>query len=159
MTSDARRLPPGADIEEDHMRNRQLVAAWVFEKGQKDNVIVREERNGKTYYDIRDYAKLRELFGQLLSEIQRIKSEGDFNAAHDLVENYGVKTDAATGQQVKDRYAALPTKPYSGFVQPKLVAVKDASGKITDVKVELELDFVQQMLRYGKEYSFLPVNN
>ena len=154
-----RRLPPGADIEEDHMRNRQLVAAWVFEKGQKDNVIVREERNGKTYYDIRDYAKLRELFGQLLSEIQRIKSEGDFNAAHDLVENYGVKTDAATGQQVKDRYAALPTKPYSGFVQPKLVAVKDASGKITDVKVELELDFVQQMLRYGKEYSYLPVNN
>lgn len=154
-----RRLPPGADIEEDHMRNRQLVAAWAFEKGKKDNVIVREERNGKTYYDIRDYAKLRELFGQLLSEIQRIKSEGDYNAAHELVETYGVKTDAATGKQVKARYAALPTKAYSGFVQPKLVAVKDAAGNITDVKVELELDFVQQMLRYGKEYSFLPVNN
>ena len=154
-----RRLPAGADIEEDHMRNRQLVAAWAFEKGKKDKVIVREERNGKTYYDIRDYAKLRVLFGQLLSEIQRIKSEGDYDAAHDLVETYGVKTDAATGKQVKNRYAALPTKAYSGFVQPKLVAVKDASGKVTDVKVERETDFVQQMLRYGKEYGFLPVNN
>jgi len=154
-----RRIPAGADIEEDHMRNRQLVAAWAFEKGKKDNVIAKVERNGKTYYDIRDYAKLRELFGQLLSEIQRIKSEGDYQAAHDLVETYGVKTDAATGKQVKSRFAILPTKAYSGFVQPKLVAVKDASGKIIDVKVERELDFVQQMLRYGKEYSFLPVNN
>lgn len=154
-----RRLPPGADIEEDHMRNRQLVAAWAYEKGKKDNVIAKVERNGETYYDIRDYAKLRTLFGQLLAEMQRIKSEGDYQAAHDLVENYGVKTDAATGKQVKARYANLPTKAYSGFVQPKLVAVKDASGKITDVKVERETDFVQQMMRYGKEYSFLPVNN
>jgi dipeptidyl-peptidase-3 len=154
-----RRIPAGADIEEDHMRNRQLVAAWAYEKGKKDNVIAKVERNGKTYYDIRDYAKLRELFGQLLAEMQRIKSEGDYQAAHDLVENYGVKTDATTGKQVKDRYAILPTKAYSGFVQPKLVAVKDAGGKITDVKVERELDFVKQMLRYGKEYSFLPVNN
>ncbi|GAB4496169.1 MAG: dihydrofolate reductase [Saprospiraceae bacterium] len=154
-----RRIPSGADIEEDHMRNRQLVAAWAYEKGKKDNVIAKVERNGKTYYDIRDYAKLRDLFGQLLSEIQRIKSEGDYQAAHDLVETYGVKTDGAIGRQVKNRYANLPTKPYSGFVQPKLVAVKNASGKITDVKVERELDFVQQMLRYGKEYSFLPVNN
>jgi dipeptidyl-peptidase-3 len=154
-----RRLPAGADIEEDHMRNRQLVAAWAFEKGKKDNVIAKEVRNGKTYYDIKDYAKLRELFGQLLSEIQRIKSEGDFKAARDLVEGYGVKTDAAIGAEVKARYAALPTKAYSGFVQPKLVAVKDAAGNITEVKVEKELDFVQQMLRYGKEYSFLPVKN
>ncbi len=154
-----RRLPPGHDIEEDHMRNRQLVAAWAFDKGKADNVIVKEVRNGKTYYDIKDYAKLRVLFGQLLSEIQRIKSEGDFNAAKALVEGYGVKTDAATGTEVKARYAALPTKAYSGFVQPKLVAVKDAAGNITDVKVEKELDFVQQMLRYGKEYSFLPIKN
>jgi dipeptidyl-peptidase-3 len=95
----------------------------------------------------------------LLSEIQRIKSEGDYKAAHDLVETYGVKTDAAIGKQVRERYAKLPTKPYSGFVQPRLVAVKDASGKITDVRVESELDFTQQMLRYGKEYSFLPANN
>jgi len=159
MLQQLRRLPAGHDIEEDHMRNRQLVAAWAFEKGKADNVIVKEVRNGKTYYDIKDYAKLRVLFGQLLSEIQRIKSEGDFKAARALVEGYGVKTDAATGTEVKARYAALPTKAYSGFVQPKLVAVKDASGNITDVKVEKELDFVQQMLRFGKDYSFLPVKN
>jgi dipeptidyl-peptidase-3 len=154
-----RRLPAGADIEEDHMRNRQLVAAWAVEKGKADNVIVKEMRNGKTYYDIRDYAKLRVLFGQLLAEIQRIKSEGDYNAAETLVETFGVKTDAATGAEVKKRYAALPTKAYSGFVQPRLVAEKDANGNIIDVKVERELDFVKQMLRYGKEYSFLPVKN
>ncbi len=159
MLQQLRRLPAGHDIEEDHMRNRQLVAAWAFEKGKADNVIVKEVRNGKTYYDIKDYAKLRVLFGQLLSDIQRIKSEGDFKAARALVEGYGVKTDAATGTEVKARYAALPTKAYSGFVQPKLVAVKDASGNITDVKVEKELDFVQQMLRFGKDYSFLPVKN
>ncbi len=159
MLQQLRRLPAGHDIEEDHMRNRQLVAAWAFDKGKADNVIVKEVRNGKTYYDIKDYAKLRVLFGQLLSEIQRIKSEGDFKAARDLVEGYGVKTDAATGTEVKARYAALPTKAYSGFVQPKLVAVKDAAGNITDVKVEKELDFVQQMLRYGKDYSFLPIKN
>jgi dipeptidyl-peptidase-3 len=154
-----RRLQPGHDIEEDHMRNRQLVAAWALEKGKADNVIVKNMRNGKTYYDIRDYAKLRVLFGQLLSELQRIKSEGDFNAARDLVETYGVKTDAETGKQVKARYASLPTKAYSGFVQPKLVAVKNTSGKITDIRIERETDFVKQMLRYGKEYGFLPSVN
>ena len=141
------------------MRNRLLVSAWVFEKGMADSVVVKEVRNGKTYLDIRDYAKLRELFGQLLSEIQRIKSEGDFAAARALVEGYGVKVDPKLVSEVKARYAALPTKAYSGFVQPRLVAVTDASGKITDVKVETELDFVKQMLRYGKEYSFLPVKN
>lgn len=150
-----RRIQPGDDIEEDHMRNRQLVAAWAFDKGKKDSVIVQVVRDGKTYYDIRDYAKLRTLFGELLSEIQRIKSEGDFRAARLLVETYGVKTDVATVKQVKSRYAALPTKAYSGFVQPRLVAVRDASGNITDVKVQVETDFVQQMLRYGREYSFL----
>ncbi|MEO6039470.1 MAG: dihydrofolate reductase, partial [Saprospiraceae bacterium] len=154
-----RRLQPGNNIEEDHMRNRQLVGAWVFEKGQKDGVIVKEVRNGKIYYDIHDYAKLRVLFGQLLSEIQRIISEGDFKAGSTLVESYGVKADAETIKQVKTRYAGLPTKPYSGFVQPKLVATRDANGHITDVKAEIETDFVQQMLRFGKEYSFLPVNN
>ncbi|MFN4080203.1 MAG: dipeptidyl-peptidase 3 family protein [Saprospiraceae bacterium] len=154
-----RRLQPGQNIEEDHMRNRQLVAAWAFEKGQKDGVIARVERNGKTYYDIRDYDKLRDLFGQLLREIQRIKSEGDFAAAKALVEGYGVKADQAIVQQVRERYAKLPTKPYSGFVQPKLVAIRDKDGKITDVKVEREFNFVQQMLRYGKEYAFLPIYN
>lgn len=154
-----RRLPAGADIEEDHMRNRQMVAAWAFEKGKADQVIVKVMRNGKTFYDIRDYEKLRDLFGQLLAITQRIKSEGDFNAARDMVETYGVKTDKATGNEVKVRYAALPTKAYSGFVQPKLVAKKDANGNIIAVNVERELDFVKQMLRYGKEYSFLPIKN
>jgi dipeptidyl-peptidase-3 len=135
------------------------VAAWAIEKGKADKVIVKAVRNGKTFYDIRDYAKLRVLFGQLLAEIQRIKSEGDYKAAEALVETYGVKTDKATGAEVKKRFAALPTKAYSGLVQPKLVAVKDASGKIIDVKVEREFDFVKQMLRYGKQYSFLPVKN
>jgi dipeptidyl-peptidase III len=150
-----RRLQPGENIEEDHMRNRQLIAAWAFEKGQKDNVITKEVRNGKVYYDVKDYVKLRELFGQLLSELQRIKSEGDYNAARELVETYAVKVDGELVKQVKSRYASLPTKPYSGFVQPRLVAVKDAAGNITDVKVEQENDFVQQMLRFGREYSFL----
>jgi dipeptidyl-peptidase-3 len=154
-----RRLQPGHDIEEDHMRNRQLVAAWALDKGQAEQVVAKVERDGKTYYDIRDYAKLRTLFGQLLAEIQRIKSEGDFKAAQALVEGYGVKTDAATGQQVRARYASLPTKAYSGFVQPRLVAVRDANGNITEVRVERELDFVQQMLRYGREYAFLPIYN
>lgn len=154
-----RRIKPGDDLEEDHMRNRQLVAAWAFEKGKADNVIVQVERDGKTYFNIQDYAKLRDLFGQLLREIQRIKSEGDFAAAKALVEGYGVKTDAALVSQVKNRYASLPTKAYSGFVQPRLVAVTDDKGNITDVKVETETDFLQQMLRFGKQYSFLPVKN
>lgn len=159
LVQQLRRIPPGADLEEDHMRNRHLVAAWAFEKGTKDGVIAKETRDGKVYYDIRDYAKLRDLFGQLLREIQRIKSEGDFKSAKALVEGYGVKVDAELVKQVKARYAKLPTKPFSGFVQPKLVAVKDASGNVKDVKVEIETDFVQQMLRYGREYSFLPVYN
>ena len=154
-----RRIQPGDNLEEDHMRNRLLVAAWVYEKGQADKVIVKEVRNGKTYIDIKDYVKLRALFGQLLAEIQRIKSEGDFTAARDLVENYGVKVDPNLVREVKSRYAILPTKAYSGFVQPRLVPVMDAGGKITDVKVEIETDFVKQMLRYGKAYSFLPIEN
>ncbi|MGI9159364.1 MAG: dipeptidyl-peptidase 3 family protein, partial [Saprospiraceae bacterium] len=149
-----RRIQPGDDLEEDHMRNRQLVAAWAFEKGKAKNVIAKVERNGKTYYDIRDYAALRELFGQLLRDIQRIKSEGDYEAAHELVEGFGVQVDPKMVEQVRARYAGLPTKAYSGFVQPKLTPVLDAKGNITDVKVEVETDFVKQMLRYGKEYSF-----
>lgn len=159
MIQQLRRIQPGDNIEEDHMRNRLLVASWVFEKGKAENVVVKEVRDGKTYLDIRDYAKLRVLFGQLLSEIQRIKSEGDFTAASKLVEAYGVKVDAALVKEVKARYSTLPTKAYSGFVQPRLVPVTDAKGNITDIKVETELDFVKQMLRYGKEYGFLPVYN
>ena len=154
-----RRINPGDDLEEDHMRNRQLVAAWAFEKGAEENVIEKVERDGKTYYDIKDYTKLRDLFGQLLREIQRIKSEGDYESANALVEGYGVKVNPEDVKQVKARYASLNTKAYSGFVQPKLVPVMGEDGSITDVKVEVETDFIKQMLRYGKEYNFLPVNN
>lgn len=159
LVQQLRRLKPGQNLEEDHMRNRHLVASWAFEKGQKDGVISREVREGKVFYDIKNYEKLRLIFGDLLREIQRIKSEGDFKSAKALVEGYGVKVDAELVKQVKSRYSVLPTKPFSGFVQPKFVAVKDASGNITDVKIEVETDFVQQMLRFGKEYSFLPVVN
>jgi dipeptidyl-peptidase-3 len=154
-----RRIQPGDNLEEDHMRNRQLVAAWAFEKGEKEGAITREKRNGKTYYDIKDYAKMRVYFGALLREIQRIKSEGDFAAARALVEGYGVKVPAEMVTEVKTRYKSLPGKPYSGFVQPRLVPVRDAQGNITDVKVEIETDFKKQMLRYGKEYAFLPIYN
>ncbi len=154
-----RRIQPGDNLEEDHMRNRQLVAAWVLEKGAAEKVVVMEKRNGKTYIEIKDYDKLRALFGRLLAEIQRIKSEGDFAAGRDLVETYGVKVDPELVREVRGRYASLPTKPYSGFVQPRLVPVMDPGGKITDVKVEVETDFVKQMLRYGKAYAFLPVRN
>ena len=154
-----RRINPGDNLEEDHMRNRHLVASWVFEKGKAENVVHREVRNGKTYLDIRDYAKLRALFGQLLAEIQRIKSEGDFEAARQLVEGYGVKVDAELVKEVKNRFSKLPTKPYSGFVQPRFVAIKDGRDEIIDVKLQWETDFVKQMLRYGKEYGYLPFNN
>ncbi len=154
-----RRIQPGQNLEQDHMRNRHLVSSWVLERAQADSAVVKVVRDGKTYIDIRNYARVRQLFGQLLAEVQRIKSEGDFNAARQLVETYGVRVEAELVQQVRDRYAHLPTKPYSGFVQPRLVAVKDAQGNLVDVRAEVETDFVQQMLRYGREYSFLPVRN
>jgi dipeptidyl-peptidase III len=159
MLTQLRRIKPGNDIEEDHMRNRLLVSQWAIEKGQKDNVITKEVRNGKTYYDIKDYAKLRVIFGQLLTEIQRIKSEGDFKSAKAMVEKYAVKVPAEMVIEVRNRFSALPTKPFGGFVQPRLVPTLDANGNVTDVKVEIEYDFVKQMLRFGKEYSFLPTYN
>ncbi len=159
MMQQLRRLPLGANIEEDHMRNRQMVAKWCYEKGQKDGVIAMEKRNGKTYFDIKDYAKLRVLFGQLLSGIQRIKSEGDFEAGKALVEGYGVKVDPELHKEVKARFAALPNKPFSGFTQPELVPVTDAAGKIIDVKVNPVTNFLQQQLDFGKNWAFLPVFN
>jgi dipeptidyl-peptidase III len=159
LLTQLRRIKPGGNIEEDHMRNRLLVSQWAFEKGQKDNVITKEIRNGKTYYDIKDYAKLREIFGQLLREIQRIKSEGDFKSAKAMVETYGVKVPAEMVTEVRNRFSALPTKPFGGFLQPRLVPTMDKDGNITDVKVEVEYDFVKQMLRLGKDYSFLPIYN
>lgn len=152
------RLKLGDNIEEAHMRNRQLVAKWVFEKGKANRVVEMIKKDGKTYVRVNDYVQLQSLFGQLLREIQRIKSEGDFTAGKNLVENYGVKVDAVLHKEVLERYAKLNVKPYRGFIQPKLVAVMEGD-KITDVKVEYPTSFFAQMMDYGKNYSFLPVQN
>jgi dipeptidyl-peptidase-3 len=152
------RLKPGEQLEESHMRNRQTNARWAYEKGKKDNVVEFIKKDGKTYVRINDYKKLRELFGQLLREIQRIKSEGDFNAGKDLVETYGVRVDQALHQEVLERYKKLNVKPYRGFIQPKLVAVMDGDN-ITDVKIEYPTSFFAQMMEFGKQYSYLPVKN
>jgi dipeptidyl-peptidase-3 len=152
------RLKPGEQLEEAHMRNRQMNAMWVYEKGKTDNVVEFVKNNGKTYVRINDYNKLRTLFGQLLKEIQRIKSEGDYAGGKNLVETYGVKVNAALHKEVLQRYAGLNVKPYRGFIQPKLVPVMDGD-KITDVKIEYPQSFFQQMIEYGKQYSFLPVKN
>lgn len=152
------RLKLGDNIEEAHMRNRQLVAAWVFEKGQKENVISKVKQNEKTYFVVNDYTKLKVLFGELLKEIQRIKSQGDYKAGKNLVENYGVKVDKAMHKEVLDRYAKLNFAPYAGFIQPKLVPVMEGN-KIKDVKIEYPKDFTEQMMYYGKNYGLLPVVN
>lgn len=152
------RIKFGNNIEESHMRNRQMVAGWAFEKGKKDNVIEKIVKDGKTYFVVNDYNKLRVLFGDLLRELQRIKSQGDYKAGHDLIENYGVKLDPALHKEVLDRYAKLKIAPYSGFIQPKLIPViKD--GKIIDVKIEYPTNFLNQMLEYGKNYGLLPAIN
>ncbi len=145
-------------LEEAHMRNRQLVAAWAFEKGAADSVIVKKQKDGKSYFVINNYEKLRVLFGDLLREIQRIKSEGDFKAGKDLVENYGVKVDPEIHKEVLERFSKLGIAPYKGFIQPRLVPVMDGD-KIKDVKIEYPANFLEQMLNYGKNYSFLPVIN
>lgn len=152
------RLKQGDQLEEAHMRNRQLNAKWVFEKGKPENVVGFVKKDGKTYIRINDYNKLRSLFGQLLREIQRIKSEGDFNAGKNLVEGYGVKVDPVLHREVLQRYATLNAKPYRGFIQPKLVPVMNGEN-ITDVRIEYPQSFYQQMIEYGKNYSFLPIKN
>ncbi len=152
------RLKLGDNIEEAHMRNRQMVAAWVYEKGKAGNVIEKKVEKGKTYFVVNDYLKLRSLFGDLLKEIQRIKSQGDYKAGRDLIENYGVKVDPALHKEVLERYKKLGMAPYQGFIQPKLIPVM-VEGKITDVKVEYPTNFMNQMLEYSKNYSYLPVEN
>jgi dipeptidyl-peptidase-3 len=159
LLTQLRRLKPGEIIEEAHMRNRAWVSRWVLEKGAAENVIAVVQRDGKTYYDIQDYDKLRILFGDLLKEVQRIKSQGDYEAAKNLVENYGVQVDAAIHQEVLARSEKLNIPPYSGFVNPVLVPVTDESGNIIDVKVEYGHSFTEQMLYYSKNYSFLPEYN
>jgi|TARA_B110000046_G_scaffold121015_1_gene127653 dipeptidyl-peptidase-3 len=153
LMAQLRRLDLGDEIEEAHMRNRQLVAGWVYEKGQAENIIEKKVKEGKTYFVINDYDKLQILFGDLLKEIQRIKSEGDYEAGMALVENYGVKVDPVIHQEVLDRSAKLNIPPYGGFINPKLVKV-EKDGKIIDIKVEYPNDFTKQMMEYGKEYSF-----
>ncbi len=149
------RINLGDDIEEDHMVNRQWVSSWIFEKGMSDKVIEKVERDGKTYYNINDYKKLRELFGQLLQETQRIKSEGDFKAAQDLVEGYGVKVDQKLHAEVLERNSVFKSAPYSGFVNPELVAEMNDAGEIVNVTIVQPGSFAGQMMSYSKNYGFL----
>ena len=154
------RIQPGNTVEEAHMRNRQLIARWVFEKGAADQVVELVKKDGKTYVVVNDYEKVRQLFGKLLAEIQRIKSTGDFAAARALVEDYAVKVDPVLHAEVLERYKKLNLAPYKGFVNPKYEVVTDANGTITDVKVSYDEGYAEQMLRYSKDYSPLPsVNN
>jgi dipeptidyl-peptidase-3 len=153
-----RRVKLGDDIEEAHMRNRQLIAAWAFETGQDDNVIEKVERDGKHYFVINDYNALRDIFASQLREIQRIKSEGDYEAGKALVETYGVKVDRAMHEQVLERVEPLNIAPYKGFIQPRLVAVEN-NGEIIDVKIEPMENFVDWMLESEDRFSFLPVSN
>lgn len=152
------RINLGSNIEESHMRNRQLIAKWVYEKGKAENVIEKKTKDGKTYFVINDYNKLRSLFGELLKEVQRIKSEADYKAAKDLVENYGVIVDVDIHKEVKSRWEKLNIAPYAAFINPKLVPVME-NGKIIDVKVEYPADFTEQMMEYAKNYSFLNPRN
>lgn len=151
------RLNVGDDVEEAHMRNRQWVSAWAFEKGQKDNVIEKIVRDGKTYYNINDYDKLHDLFGQLLRETQRIKSEGDYKAVEDLVENYGVKVNQDLHKEILNRNEQFTSAPYSGFVNPILVPEMDNTGEITAIEVTQPDSFEKQMLDYSRDHSFLNV--
>ena len=153
------RILPGDDIEEAHMRNRQLIARWVYEKGKADNVVAFEKRDGKTFVVINDYVKLRSLFAELLAELQRIKSEGDFEAGRKLVEDYGVKVDRALHDEVLARYARLNLAPYKGFVNPVMKEVRNAAGEVTDVTLDYTESYPAQMMRYSKDYSFLPTYN
>lgn len=152
------RIKLGSVLEESHMRNRQIIAKWAYEKGLKDNVVEKKIKNNKTYFVINDYEKLRNIFGELLREVQRIKSEGDYEAAKNLVENYGVKIDKDLHKEVKSRWEKLKIPAYSGFIQPVLKPVlKD--DKIVDVKILYLDNFTEQMMEYSREYSFLPVYN
>jgi dipeptidyl-peptidase-3 len=153
------RLKLGDDVEEAHMVNRQWVSAWAFERGQADGVIEQVTRDGKTYFNIKDYDKLHQYFGELLRETQRIKSEGDYKAVEALVEGYGVKVDQAIHAEVLERNKQFTGAPYSGFVNPVLVAAKDASGNIISIAVEQNDTFEGQMMRYSRDYGFLPTTN
>lgn len=153
------RIELGNNVEESHMRNRQLIAKWVYEKGKADNVVEIVKKNGKSYVKINDYHKLRVLFGDLLAEIQRIKSEGDLNGARNIVETYAVKVDPVLHKEILQRYEKLHLAPYKGFVNPVYTLEKDSDGKITDVKVSYSEGYSEQMLRYSKEHANLSYIN
>jgi hypothetical protein len=153
------RIQPGKNIEEAHMRNRQLIARYVYEQSKADKAVEMKQRDGKTFVVVNDYGKIRERFGQLLSEIQRIKSTGDYHAAKKMVETYAVKVDPALHKEVLARYEALNLAPYKGFVNPVYRLVTDKNGKVTDVTVSYDENYVEQNLRYSKEYSVLPLWN
>ena len=152
------RIEPGKDIEQVHMRNRQLISKWAYEHGKKENVIEKIVKNGKTYFKINDFEALRHLFGELLKEVQRIKSEGDYEAGKSLVENYGVKIDYALHKEVRERYAKLNLAPYSGFINPVYKAI-EKNGGIVDIQISYPDNYAEQMLYYSENYSFLPSYN
>lgn len=149
------RIEPGKDVEEAHMRNRKLISEWVLEKGADKNIVTLDNINGKTYVNIKDYEGLRNLFGELLAEIQRIKSEGDYDAGAKLVEKYAVKVDPKLHKEILDRYATLSIAPYRGFVNPVYTPVIDTNGNISDITVSYTEDYIPQMLRYSSDYSTL----
>ena len=152
------RIEPGKQVEESHMRNRKLIAEWCYERGADDNVIEWVVQDGKRYVVVNDFEKLRALFGELLHEVQRIKSEGDYEAGKELVERYAVKIDPAVHNEVLERYSALGIEPYGGFVNPEYELVEQ-DGRIVDVKITYPANYVEQMLGYAKAYSFLPNRN
>lgn len=149
------RIEEGKDVEEAHMRNRQLIARWVFEQGAADKVVELKKSEGKTFVVINDYQQLRALFGKLLAEVQRIKSEGDYEAGRSLVENYGVKIDPVLHHEIRERYVRLHLSPYKGFVNPIMREVKDDSGHVTDITLDYTEGYAEQMLRYSRDYSYL----
>ena len=153
------RIELGKDVTEAHMRNRQLIAKWAYEQGKADKVIEIAERDGKHYIVVNDYAKLRELFGKLLAEVQRIKSEGDYAAGKALVETYGVKVYPTLHKEILERYTKLNLAPYKGFVNPQMKEVKNAKGEVTDIVLDYSEGYAEQMLRYSRDYSFLPTYN
>lgn len=149
------RIEEGKDVEEAHMRNRQLIARWVFEQGAADKVVELKKREGKTFVVINDYQQLRALFGKLLAEVQRIKSEGDYEGGRSLVENYGVKIDPVLHHEIRERYVRLHLSPYKGFVNPVMREVKDDAGLVTDITLDYTEGYAEQMLRYSRDYSYL----
>ena len=152
------RIKPGCQIEEAHMRNRALIARWCLEKGSQQNVMQLLKREGKTFLRINDYAALRDLIAQLLSEVQRIKSEGDYTAARELVEHYSISVDETLHQEILERYQRLNLAPYKGFINPRMTPIRNEEGEVVDIDVDYSETYVEQMLRYSRDYSvaFIP---